>query len=287
MIRHIEEIVTPYRRQKPECSHMAKRMRVDLLVVHLGLASDADTARRLVMAGEIRVGDHVFDKPGELVPADTLLERRERRGSFVSRGAVKLDNALAVFGIDVAGSSCLDIGASTGGFTQVLLRRGAAHVTALDVGYGLLDARLRVDARVTPVERTNFRAIPEGEVSGPFDLIVADVSFISLKAIVTPAMRRLAAGGSMLLLVKPQFEAAAGSVSPGGLVTDPAVHHAVISDLCAAFGEHGLSLFGLEPVPLVSTNKNIEYISWWKAAGASPLTEAAREHVIAAAFARG
>jgi len=203
---------------------MAKRVRVDHLAVQIGLAPDADTARRLVMAGEIRVGDRVYDKPGELVPADTVLERREKRGPFVSRGAVKLDNALGAFGIDVAGASCLDIGASTGGFTQVLLRRGAAHVTALDVGYGLLDARLRGDPRVTPVERTNFRTIPEGELPGPFGLIVADVSFISLKAIVTPAVRRLAEGGSMLLLVKPQFEATTEFVMPGGLVTDAAAH---------------------------------------------------------------
>lgn len=265
---------------------MAKRMRVDLLVVHLGLAPDVDTARRLVMAGEIRNGDRVYDKPGEQIPADTPLERREKRGPFVSRGAVKLDNALAAFGIDVAGTACLDIGASTGGFTQVLLRRGAAHVTALDVGYGLLDARLRADPRVTPVERMNFRTIPEGELPGPFGLIVADVSFISLKAIVIPAMRRLAAGGSMLLLVKPQFEAAAGSVSPGGLVIDPDIHRAILAALCATFGEHGLLLFGLEPVPVVSANKNIEYISWWKAAGASSLTEADRDRIIAAAFAR-
>lgn len=265
---------------------MSKRMRIDLLVVHLGLAPDADTARRLVMAGEIRIGDHVYDKPGELVPAGTLLERREKRGSFVSRGAVKLDNAIGAFGIDVTGAACLDIGASTGGFTQVLLRRGAAHVTALDVGYGLLDARLRADPRVTPIERTNFRTIPEGEVSGPFDLIVADVSFISLKAVITPAMRRLASGGSLLLLVKPQFEAAAGCVRPGGLVTDPDVHRAVIAELCTTFGEHHLFLFGLEPVPVVSANKNIEYISWWKPAGASPLTEADRDRIITAAFAR-
>ncbi|HOT29053.1 MAG TPA: TlyA family RNA methyltransferase [Candidatus Ozemobacteraceae bacterium] len=266
---------------------MAKRMRVDLLVVHLGLAPDTDTARRLVMAGEIRIGDRVYDKPGELVPSGTLLERREKRGPFVSRGAVKLDNALSAFDIDVGGATCLDIGASTGGFTQVLLRRGAAHVTALDVGYGLLDARLRDDPRVTPVERTNFRTISEGEVSGPYDLIVADVSFISLRAIVAPAMRRLAPGGSMLLLVKPQFEAEAASVSPGGLVTDPDVHRAILAHLCAAFGEHGLLLFGLEPVPVVSANKNIEYISWWKTAGASPLTEADRDRIVAAAFARG
>lgn len=265
---------------------MSKRMRVDLLVVRLCLAPDADTARRFVMAGEIRVGDRVYDKPGEMIPADTLLERREKRGSFVSRGAVKLDNAINAFGIEIGGANCLDIGASTGGFTQVLLKRGAAHVTALDVGYGLLDSRLRGDPRVTPVERMNFRTIPEGEVPGPFDLIVADVSFISLKAIVGPAVRRLGKNGSMLLLIKPQFEAAPEDVRPGGLVTDPAAHRLIVAELCAAFEAHGMLLFGLEPVPVVSANKNIEYLSWWKAAGQSPMTEADREAVITAAFAR-
>lgn len=265
---------------------MSKRMRVDLLVVRLGLARDVDAARRFVMAGEIRVGDHVYDKPGEMIPADTLLEKREKRGPFVSRGAIKLDNAINAFGIDITGANCLDIGASTGGFTQILLRRGATHVTALDVGYGLLDARLRGDPRITPVERTNFRTISEGEVPGPFDLIVADVSFISLKSIVGPAVRRLAERGSMLLLIKPQFEAAAQFVMPGGLVTDPEAHRIVVTEICAFFGEHGMSLFGLEPVPVVSANKNIEYISWWKAAGPAPLIEADIERIITAAFAR-
>ncbi|HNW34554.1 MAG TPA: TlyA family RNA methyltransferase [Candidatus Ozemobacteraceae bacterium] len=267
---------------------MGKRIRVDLRVVQLGLAPDSDTARRLVMAGEIRVGDHVYDKPGELIPNDTPLEKRERRGSFVSRGAIKLDHAIDVFRIAVKGACCLDIGASTGGFTQVLLRRDAAQVTALDVGYGLLDAKLRCDPRVTVVERTNFRTLPEGEVPGPFDLITADVSFISLKAIIPPAVRRLAAGGSMLLLIKPQFEAPSEFVLPGGIVADPAAHRLVVSTLCSAFEELGMILCGLEPVPLVSANKNIEYLSWWKPVPAveRPLEQAERECIIAAAFAR-
>jgi len=267
---------------------VSKRIRVDLRVVSLGLAPDTDTARRLIMAGEIRVGDHIYDKPGELVPTDTPLEKRERHGSFVSRGAIKLDHAIDIFNIGVKGARCLDIGASTGGFTQVLLRRNAAHVTALDVGYGLLDARLRSDPRVTVVERTNFRTLPEGEVPGPFDLITADVSFISLRALIHPAVRRIAAGGSMLMLIKPQFEAPHEFVLPGGIVADPAAHRLVVSALCSAFEEQGMILCGLEPVPLVSANKNIEYISWWRFAPVAEkqLEVTERERIIAAAFAR-
>ncbi|HEY9068715.1 MAG TPA: TlyA family RNA methyltransferase [Candidatus Ozemobacteraceae bacterium] len=268
---------------------MGRRIRVDRRVVELGLAADVQTAARLIMAGEVRIGDRVYDKPGELIPADTPLERKEKRGSFVSRGAVKLDAAISSFGIRLEGARSLDIGASTGGFTQVLLHRGAAHVHALDVGYGLLDARLRADPRVTPVERTNFRTLPEGELPGPFDLIVADVSFISLRAIIGPAVRRLAKAGSLLLLIKPQFEAATQDIQPGGLVTDPAVHHRIVADLCTAFREHGLLLCGLNPVPLVSIHKNIEYISWWRPVatpGITPLDEAARNAVIDHAFSR-
>ncbi len=241
-----------------------RKIRLDERVVALGLAADLEAARRLIMAGEIRTGDRVWDKAGQKVPGDQPLERHPRGLPWVSRGGRKLARALEVFAVTVAGAVCLDIGASTGGFTDVLLQAGAAAVTALDVGYGLLDARLRADPRVTVRERTNFRTLPLDAFPTPFDLVVTDVSFISLRLIVPPAFGFLRPGGAMIALIKPQFEAPPEQVEPGGLVRDPAVHRAVIEGLREAFAKNGIRLHGLEPAPIVDLHKNVEYLSLWR-----------------------
>ncbi|RCK77988.1 MAG: RNA binding methyltransferase FtsJ like [Candidatus Ozemobacter sibiricus] len=241
-----------------------RKIRLDERVVALGLAADLETARRLIMAGEIRTGDRVWDKAGQKVAADQPLEHRPRGLPWVSRGGRKLARALAVFAVPVAGAVCLDIGASTGGFTDVLLQAGAAAVTALDVGYGLLDARLRADPRVTVRERTNFRTLPVDAFPQPFDLVVTDVSFISLRLIVPHAFAFLRPAGAVIALIKPQFEAPPDQVEPGGLVRDPAVHRSVIEHLQDAFAGEGICLHGLEPAPIVDEHKNVEYLSLWR-----------------------
>ncbi len=243
---------------------MAKKTRIDELAVIQGLADDVEQARRLIMAGEVRTGDRVWDKAGEKVASETPLELKGRACRWVSRGGLKLEKALADFQIMPSGWRCLDIGASTGGFTDVLLSNGAASVVALDVGYGLLNARLQNDPRVIVRDRTNFRLIADNEFGEPFDLAVTDVSFISLMMILPKASRMLKPDGMIIALIKPQFEADRSQVPEGGVITDPATQISIIKRLYNGLSEHGLKLCGLSPVPLVSHKKNIEFLSLWK-----------------------
>jgi 23S rRNA (cytidine1920-2'-O)/16S rRNA (cytidine1409-2'-O)-methyltransferase len=206
---------------------MPRRIRVDERVVELGLESTRSRARARILAGDVRLGDRVLDKPGHLVAIDAPLELRERP-RFVSRGGEKLSGALEALRLDPAGLRCADAGASTGGFTDCLLQRGARSVLAIDVGYGQLAAALRQDPRVRLLERTNVRYLepPEGEAG--FELVTADLSFISLR-LVLPRLADLAApGGQLLLLVKPQFELGREEVGGGGVVRDPARRRAAV-----------------------------------------------------------
>lgn len=244
---------------------MSKKIRLDELTVEQGLADDLAAARRLIMAGEVRSGDRVWEKAGEKISADTLLELKSKRCRWVSRGGLKLEKALECFAVAVKGWRCLDIGASTGGFTDVLLHFGASEVVAVDVGYGLLDARLQTDARVVIKDRTNFRQLEANELGEPFDLAVTDVSFISLSKILPTAVTMLKDGGCIIALIKPQFEAPRHLVPDGGIVKDPAVHREVIGNLQAFFAENlGLYLHAVVAVPLVNKKKNIEFLSLWK-----------------------
>ncbi len=264
---------------------MAKKCRVDELVVAQGLAPDLDTARRLIMAGEIRSGDRVWEKAGDRLPADTVLDHKARHCRWVSRGGLKLERALADFSMLVAGFRCLDIGASTGGFTDVLLQNGAAEVVALDVGYGLLDAKIQNDPRVTVKDRTNFRLIADTELGEPFDLAVTDVSFISLRHILPKASVMLNAGGSIIALIKPQFEAAREDVPEGGIIIDPVVQLSVIrllQEFCNSSA--ALYLHALVPVPRIDARKNIEFLSLWKKSPNS-FSEAQIGEIVAAAHA--
>lgn len=223
------------------------RKRLDLLLAERGLAKSREQARALIMAGSVKAGGQVLDKPGTLVDEDAPVEV-EAASRFVSRGGLKLEHALDAFGVDVSGLVAVDVGASTGGFTDCLLQRGAARVYAVDVGYGQLDWRLRNDPRVVVLERTNIRhlsGLPE-----PVDLAVIDASFISLRLVIPPTARLLREGGRIVALVKPQFEAGRGSVGKGGVVRDPAVHVSVLRDL-AVWGEanrFGVLAFATSPV---------------------------------------
>jgi 23S rRNA (cytidine1920-2'-O)/16S rRNA (cytidine1409-2'-O)-methyltransferase len=206
----------------------AMRKRLDVLLVERGLAESRAQAQAFVLAGLVPG----FDKPGQQVADDAELEV-ERPPRFVSRGGEKLAHALAAFGVDPAGRDCLDIGASTGGFTDVLLQAGAARVIALDVGYGQLHPRLRADGRVVVLERVNARHLTEL----PFapQLITCDVSFISAQKVIRPAVRLAAPGWEALVLVKPQFEAGRAD-APKGVVRDPEVHRRVLREFCTAVG---------------------------------------------------
>jgi 23S rRNA (cytidine1920-2'-O)/16S rRNA (cytidine1409-2'-O)-methyltransferase len=216
-------------------------------------------ARSLIMEGRVRVGGEPAAKAGQRVREDDEITVEAPR-RFVSRGGEKLEAALDAFGIDVRGTRALDVGASTGGFTDCLLQRGAATITAVDVGYGQLDWRLRNDPRVTVVERTNFRYLPDDAFAQPFDLIVIDTSFISLRTILTRASGFLAPSGRIVALVKPQFEAGRERLERGGVVRDPAVHKAVLHEVRDVAASLGLPVADLIASPLRGPAGNREFL---------------------------
>ncbi len=222
--------------------------RLDQLLVNRGLFASREQARRAVMAGEVMVDGNRQDKPGTAVKDAALLEVRGGREPFVSRAGRKLAAALDHFALDPAGLVCVDIGASTGGFTDCLLQRGAARVYAIDVGYGQLDARLRSDPRVVVMERTNARFLAAGALPERPELAVVDVSFISLVKVMPAVLALLAPGARVLTLVKPQFEAGRGEVGKGGIVRDEAVRQRVIGERVA-----DLQALGLEPLGCIDS----------------------------------
>lgn len=223
-----------------------------------GLFDSREKARRAVMAGLVDVGGRRVDKPGTAVAPDAQLVVRGPAEPFVSRAGRKLAGALDRFGIDPAGLRCLDVGASTGGFTDCLLQRGAREVTAVDVGYGLIDARLRADPRVTVRERVNARHLQPGELGAPFDLVVADLSFISILKVAPALLPCIAPGGRLLVLVKPQFEVGRGAVGKGGIVRDEALRRQVVAERAAQLAELGLQLLGTADSDLPGAEGNVE-----------------------------
>lgn len=216
-------------------------------------------ARSLIMEGRVRVNGVPATKAGANVAGDAQIDI-ERPRRFVSRGGEKLEHALDAFVMDVTGKPALDVGASTGGFTDCLLQRGAAHVTAVDVGYGQLDWRLRNDPRVTVFERTNFRHMPDDAFAHPFDVIVIDASFISLRTILARAIAYLAPDGEIVALVKPQFEAGRERLGSGGVVRDPAVHRAVLREVRDAAAGLGLTAEDVTASPLLGPAGNREFL---------------------------
>lgn len=229
----------------------AKKVRLDRLVVERGLAESRAKAQALIMAGQVIVGDHRVDKAGQLVAEDAPIRLRGEGLAYVSRGALKLEKALDHFGIDPAGMRCADLGASTGGFTDLLLQRGAEAVWAVDVGYGQLHEKLRRDPRVHVFERVNVRyATLDALGAEPFDLVVVDLSFISL-TLVLPAIRDLVReGGRMIFLVKPQFELGPQDVGKGGVVRDPAKRRQAVAKVEAACRTWDLMVEGAVDSPI-------------------------------------
>ena len=229
-------------------------------------------ARSLIMEGRVKVNGAPATKPGQNVQAEANVEI-ERPRRFVSRGGEKLEHALDAFQVAVTGKRALDVGASTGGFTDCLLQRGAAHVVSVDVGYGQLDWNLRNDPRVTVMERTNFRNLPDDAFAQAFDLIVIDTSFISLRTIVARAVSYLAADGDIVALVKPQFEAGRERLGRGGVVRDPEVHRAVLREVRDAMAELGLAAQGVTGSPLLGPAGNREFLMHLRRGGASVTDE--------------
>ena len=238
---------------------MAKT-RIDQLLVDRGLVESRSKAQALILAGLVYSGERKIEKSGQAVPEDAPLEVRGREHPWVSRGGIKLAHALEAFGWDVTGAVALDVGSSTGGFTDVLLQKGAAKVFAVDVGTNQLAWKLRQDPRVVVHEKTNARHLTEAVVTEPVDIIVCDASFISLAKVLDRAIDFAKPGGRLIALVKPQFEAERGEIGKGGVVRDAAVHERV----CAAAAEwiklRGWTVEGIEASPITGPEGNVEFL---------------------------
>jgi 23S rRNA (cytidine1920-2'-O)/16S rRNA (cytidine1409-2'-O)-methyltransferase len=233
------------------------------LVVERGLAESREKARALILAGQVTVAGHAADKAGTMVAADADIRVAGPDHPWVSRGGIKLAHALDAFGIDATGAVALDIGASTGGFTDVWLQRGARHVIALDVGHGQLHWKIRSDPRVTVLEHTNARYLTPGDLpdaGGAITRVSIDVSFISLRHIFPVLPPLIATGAEIVALVKPQFEAGREDVGKGGLVADPAVHARVIDEVTAAAAAVGLKRHALVDSPITGAEGNREFL---------------------------
>jgi 23S rRNA (cytidine1920-2'-O)/16S rRNA (cytidine1409-2'-O)-methyltransferase len=240
----------------------ARGVRIDRLLVERGLAPNRERAQRLVLAGDVLVDDRPVTKPGTLVAEASTIRLRAAPSPFVSRGGEKLAGALDTFGIDVSGLTALDVGASTGGFTDCLLRRGARRVTAVDVGYGQLAWSLRTDPRVTVLERTNARTLDANGLPEVPNLATIDVSFISLALVLHAVAAVLAPGGGIVALVKPQFEVGRGQVGKGGVVRDPALRASAVAGVRAAAVGLGLEVRGEAESELPGPKGNREVFLW-------------------------
>jgi 23S rRNA (cytidine1920-2'-O)/16S rRNA (cytidine1409-2'-O)-methyltransferase len=262
-----------------------RRARLDAELVRRGLAASRAEAQRLIAEGLVTVGGAPAGKPAtQVAPNEALVVAAEAGDRFASRGGHKLDGALDALGVPVEGRSCLDAGASTGGFTDVLLRRGAARVVAVDVGYGQLAWHLRTDERVVVLDRTNVRHLGPGDLPPPApDLVVADLSFISL-VLVLPALDAVAAPeADHVLLVKPQFEAGAERVGKGGVVRDPAVWEEALRRVAGAAADLGLACVGGTVSPLPGPAGNIEFFLHLRRGGAERAEAAVADALAAAA----
>ena len=237
-----------------------KKIRLDQLVFERGFTESRERAKTTVMSGLVFVDGQRVDKPGTPVSPDAVIEVRGEALHFVSRGGFKLDKALKVFPVDPAGKLCIDCGASTGGFTDVLLQHGAQKVYAVDVGYGQLAWKLRGDPRVVNLERCNLRYVTSEQIPEALDLAVMDVSFISIRLVLPAVQRLLKPDADLICLIKPQFEAGREEVGKKGVVRDEAVHREVVRSIVEFAPTIGLSVLGLDYSPIRGPEGNIEYL---------------------------
>lgn len=238
---------------------MAEKQRLDLLMLERGLASSREKARAMIMAGEVRVNETMVDKPGTKIDLTAIVAVKEKP-RFVSRGGEKLAGALVDFNYNPAGKICADVGASTGGFTDCLLKNDAEKVYAIDVGYGQIAYELRQDERVVVLERTNARHLET--LAEPVELVVMDASFISLRLLLPVIQGWLTPTADLIPLIKPQFEAGPHDVGKGGVVRDRAVHHRVLDEILTFAVEKGFTVHGLTRSPLKGPAGNIEFMAW-------------------------
>ena len=254
----------------------AKKSRLDVLLVSRKLAPSRSKAAAMIMAGEVSIDDNVVDKPGTFVRADANISLKQKP-RYVSRGGLKLEAALQTFGVDPAGKVCVDIGSSTGGFTDCLLQHGAVKVYAIDVGSGILDYRLRTDRRVETMENTNARYLESlGETA---DLAVIDVSFISLRLILPALSRLVEPEADVIALVKPQFEAGRSEVGKSGIVRDVTIHRRVLQETAAAAESLRFAALDAMRSPITGAKGNVEYLMWLRYEPAKQIQETLEDKI--------
>ncbi len=230
------------------------------MLMTLGLAQSRERAKAMIMTGKVLVNQQPVDKPGTLVAADADIAYKGEDLPFVSRGGLKLEAGFQAFKVDVNGLDCMDIGASTGGFTDCLLQHGARRVFAVDVGYGQLAWKLRRDSRVVAIERANIRHLPKDAIPDPVDIATIDVSFISLRIVVPSLLKFLKTPSTIIALVKPQFEVGKGLVGKGGVVRNPEHHETVLKELKVFFCHLKLACLGTIPSPVLGPKGNREFL---------------------------
>ena len=243
---------------------MKGKVRLDTALVQRGLVESREKAKRIIMAGLVRVDGVLVDKPGKNIHSESVITVTERYPPYVSRGGIKLESALHHFGVSVRGLTIMDVGASTGGFTDCLLQRGAKKVIAVDVGYGQLHWKLRNDSRVKILERTNIRYLTPQDVKDTIDAATIDVSFISLRLVIPPVTRILAPSSFIIALIKPQFEVGKDQVGKGGVVKDPELHRQVIREISEFSGSMGWDVQGIFKCPLPGPKGNREFFIYLK-----------------------
>ncbi len=241
-----------------------KKVRLDLLVTQLGHFDSREKAKRAIMAGVVLVNGQIADKAGMDIPEDAQITIKENPNKYVSRGGLKLEKAMQSYGIDLSGKTCMDIGASTGGFTDCMLKSGATKVFSVDVGYGQLDYSLRTDSRVVNMERTNIRHVTLEQIGTSLDFVSIDVSFISLKLVLPVAYALMADDSEIVFLIKPQFEAGREQVGKHGVVRDEKVHIEVLKQVTEAAKELGFILKALTFSPIRGPKGNIEFLCYAK-----------------------
>ena len=241
-----------------------KKERLDLILVEKGFFPSREKARRYIMTGDVLVDDIPVDKAGTKISISSSIRLRRKPLEYVGRGGLKMEKALRIFPVSVADKVVIDIGASTGGFTDCALHNGAKKVYAIDVGYGQLAWKLRNSPRVVNMERTNIRHVTPNDIGELAQVIVIDVSFISLTKVLPPAIPLLSPAGDFLVLIKPQFEAGPGNVGKGGVVRDQIIHRQVLTDFYLSLSGLGLCMWGLTTSPIKGSDGNIEFLAWLK-----------------------